>query len=163
MGCHAAVPGARNLYVSANAQRHILAFARAYPQVEMTVVTQDARPSFRRECSGRSVRFLPLEELVNALMKPWNPMKRSTSKSSAPQRYRLISVSTDGWGSRCPQSVEEMAQELLPPDDTGELSYRFTGRTKPRLGQGDRLVFRFKGMLLGEGEFVRADTKGARM
>ena len=68
--CHAAVPGARNLYLSANAQRHMLAFARAYPQVDVVVVTQDARPSFRREFSGRSVRFLPLEELVNALMNP---------------------------------------------------------------------------------------------
>jgi predicted AAA+ superfamily ATPase len=45
----------------------VLAFARAYPQVEILVVTQDAKPSFRREFSGRSVRFLALEELVGAL------------------------------------------------------------------------------------------------
>jgi len=43
---------------------NLAAFARAYPEHALLVVTTDARPAFTREYAGRPVRFLTLEPLV---------------------------------------------------------------------------------------------------
>lgn len=73
---------------------------------------------------------------------------------------RLISVTKDKWGARLPR---EMKSELLPLQ--GGHDYEFTGEKKPRLKPNTTLVFRFKGILLGEAKFVKkldADGKWIR-
>lgn len=72
---------------------------------------------------------------------------------------RIISVTDENWGEEPPKDVDEMKANLLPL--RGERSYAFTGKRKPRLKPNTTLVFRYKGILLGEAKFIKKlDTDG---
>ena len=43
---------------------NVLVFARAYPKVEIFVVTTDAEPAFTRDYHGSQVRFTTLRALL---------------------------------------------------------------------------------------------------
>lgn len=80
---------------------------------------------------------------------------------------RLISISDDrrNWGNEalsCLRSVENMTECIL--GEMGkELEYNFTGEIRPHLEDGCKiLLFRFKGVLLGEGAFLRWKDEDAR-
>jgi len=75
---------------------------------------------------------------------------------------RLISVTDENWGEKPPKDVDEMKANLLPL--RGEGSYAFTGKRKPRLKPNTTLVFRYKGILLGEAKFIKKlDADGKRI
>jgi len=77
------------------------------------------------------------------------------------ERVRLISVTREGWKGELKMSLSALAEYLLPSEG-GECYYNFTGTQKPNLIEGEMLVFRFAGRLLGEGVFVRWLRTNAR-
>jgi hypothetical protein len=68
---------------------------------------------------------------------------------------RLISVNKDYWDG-IPERLLEVTDALLPSNQK-EVLYTFTGKVRPDLKARNTLVFRYKGLLLGEGEFLRWD------
>ena len=74
---------------------------------------------------------------------------------------RLISVTKEHWGPGLPKDGK-MKSELLPL--SGEFTYTFTGKRKPSLKPNTTLVFRYKGILLGEAKFIKKlDSDGKRI
>jgi hypothetical protein len=67
---------------------------------------------------------------------------------------RLISVTEQNWGPDLPESLSSLTNVLLPVKRK-ERSYNFTGKRRPRLAPNETLVFRYKGVLLGEAKFLR--------
>jgi hypothetical protein len=68
---------------------------------------------------------------------------------------RLISVNEDYWDG-IPDKLSDVTNELLPASKNA-VPYTFTGEVRPNLQANDTLVFRYKGLLLGEGRFLRWD------
>lgn len=73
-------------------------------------------------------------------------------------RVRLISVTREGWGVELRKSLSALTNALLPKNGERQ-RYWFTGKMRPNLEPNNVLVFRFEGMLLGEGAFLGWNEK----
>ena len=72
---------------------------------------------------------------------------------------RLISATKIGWGSNPPQNTSEMTDRLL---SAARGHYELTGHIQhPELTEGQPLLFRFEGKLIGEAVFSGWDTTKA--
>ncbi len=87
-------------------------------------------------------------------------LRQAKRPKRAKHAIRLISVNKNYWDG-IPEKHQEVTEALLPMAKN-EVPYTFTGKSSPKLQEHDTLIFRFRGLLLGEGKFLKwknADRK----